>query len=85
VSPNPFNPAATIRFELARSGPVSLDVLDLRGRVVRTLTRENWPAGSHSLVWRGDDHGGRSVSSGVYLLRLRADRQIQLQRAVLVR
>lgn len=85
VSPNPFNPATTVRFELARAGAVSLDVLDLRGRVVRTLTRENWPAGRHSLVWRGDDHAGRAVSSGVYLLRLRADRQIQLQRAVLVR
>src|SRR5262249_45133664 len=37
VEPNPFNPSAVARFDVAHAGPVRLDLLDVRGRVVRTV------------------------------------------------
>jgi hypothetical protein len=81
--PNPFNPSTRITFDLpaprsaAGDVPVRLDVLDLRGRLVRRLLVQSLPAGRHGVLWDGRDDGGREVSSGVYWARLQvADRVI---------
>lgn len=68
--PNPFNPQTTISFELAEPGPVRLDVLDLRGRLIDTLVHGELSAGTHDAVWRGRDRWGRPVGSGTYVYRL---------------
>jgi hypothetical protein len=71
--PNPFNPATSIGFDLERSGPVRLAVMDLRGRLVRRLLDRDLPAGNHRIRWDGRDGAGRAMPSGVYLVRMRAD------------
>ena len=71
--PNPANPAVRIRFELARSGPVAVDVYDVLGRRIRRLAAQSLPAGQQELLWNGMDDQGRQVPSGTYLYRLRAD------------
>lgn len=83
--PNPFNPQTTISFNLARSGPVSLQIFDVRGQLVRTLLDTDLGPGTHAVVWDGRDRSGRSVGSGTYLSRLRADDSIQQQKMQLVR
>jgi hypothetical protein len=72
--PNPFNPSTRIPFEVpaARDGqPVRLEVLDQRGRQVRTLVAGSLPAGRHEAVFDGRDRAGNAVPSGGYLARLR--------------
>lgn len=74
--PNPFNPSTRIPFEVpaARDGAsVQLDVLDLRGRVVRSLVASALPAGRHEVVFDGLDRQGNQLPSGSYLARLRLD------------
>lgn len=76
--PNPFNPSTTVPFNVPeRLGPthVQLDVLDLRGRLVRTLLAAQRPAGSHQIVFDGRDDAGNVLPSGAYLVRLRVDGQ----------
>jgi len=71
--PNPFNPSTTIPFSIApeRDGAVvRLDVLDLRGRLVRTLVNAPLAAGRHVVSWNGLDLNSRVSPSGVYLLQL---------------
>jgi hypothetical protein len=68
--PNPFNPQTTLRFDIARAGPVSLEIYDLAGRRVITLVNESLPAGAHQRQWDGRDELGRTLSSGVYYGRL---------------
>jgi hypothetical protein len=70
--PNPFNPATTVEYAVPREGHVTLEILDLRGRVVRVLVDGRVPAGRHAAVWDGRDARGRSVASGLYLAHLRA-------------
>ena len=70
--PNPFNPATTIRFSLTEAGPAIVDVIDLQGRVVRTLHRGELPAGQTGLQWDGRDDVGRQVGSGTYVARVRS-------------
>lgn len=70
AAPNPFNPATEVRFELALAGHATLEVLDSRGRRVRTLVDGHLAAGLHRTGWQGRDQAGRQLASGVYHLRL---------------
>lgn len=73
--PNPFNPSTTIGFgvpEQASNAFVSLSVYNLLGQRVRTLIRQNLPAGTYSVIWDAKNDAGASVPSGVYFYRLDA-------------
>ena len=70
--PNPFGSGTLIRFELPARSTVSLEVFDIRGRRIKTLTRGEWQAGFHALEWNGRDTAGRRVGPGVYLYRMKA-------------
>ena len=85
VFPNPANPRVTIAFSLHEGGPVRLEVMDLRGRHVRTLLDDRRTAGAWDVRWDGDDEDGRPVASGVYLVRLRGAGRTDTDRVVLVR
>lgn len=77
--PNPFNPMTTIPFQLAdgQGGlAVKLEILDVRGRVVRTLVDGFRSAGiRHEVQWDGTDETGRRMPSGTYMSRLRVGGQ----------
>ena len=72
AAPNPFNPSTTLRFEVAAAGAVTVEVCDLRGRVVRTLADRVMAAGPASIAWDGRDDRGAALPSGVYLARVSA-------------
>lgn len=77
ASPNPFNPATKIRFDLPSAGAVKLTVHDLEGRRVRTLAEGSLPPGRHAYTWDGRGDGEMPISSGLYFVRLEsAGRQI---------
>lgn len=84
-APNPFNPRTTIRWEQAVSGPVEIDLYDLRGRLVRALVRTRVDPGRHGVEWDGTDDAGRPVASGTYLARLRAEGRVHGSRLTLIR
>jgi hypothetical protein len=68
--PNPFNPQTEISFGLPANGLVSIDVYDVMGRKVATVANEEMTAGYHSVIWKGTNDSGESVSSGVYFYKL---------------
>lgn len=63
--PNPFNPTTSIRFDVATSGQVTLEVYDTLGRLVDTLVNGQRTAGTHSVQFNASQ-----LSSGLYLYRL---------------
>jgi concanavalin A-like lectin/glucanase superfamily protein/FG-GAP repeat protein/Big-like domain-containing protein len=83
--PNPFNPATTIGFELARAGRVRVRVFDVAGRFVAGLVDRDFPAGRHKISWSGHDDRGRAVASGVYMYRLEGSDFVQTRRMALLR
>jgi len=85
VRPNPFNPATTVPFELARPGHAVVRVYDMSGRLVRTLVDEARPAGPQAVVWDGIDTQGRPAATGVYLVRLNAGGVERTVKATLVK
>lgn len=70
ISPNPFNPNTTIRYSVARPGPVRLEIYDIRGARVASLVDRNQDGGTYSVVWSGSGDHGERLASGVYLARL---------------
>ena len=68
--PNPFNPTTTISFELRQSGPTLLAVYDVSGRRIATLMEKPLDAGTHQVVWNGQDDAGRVTPSGIYFYEL---------------
>ena len=82
--PNPFNPHTTIGFEVESGAAVRLTIHDLRGATVRTLVDGVRQAGSHAVTWDGRNDAGSAVTSGVYVVRLRAGKETRMGRVVLV-
>jgi len=70
--PNPFNPETSIQFTLPCAEKVQLVIYNISGQKVRSLISDRMTAGIHSVRWDGRDETGQSVSSGIYLYRLRA-------------
>jgi hypothetical protein len=65
--PNPFNPVASFKYDLANEGDVDIRVFDMAGREIRQVVAENQKAGSYRAVI---DLTGKP--SGVYVLRMQA-------------
>jgi len=64
--PNPFNPATTVSFEMARANKIDMKIYDVSGKLVKTIVdNKNYTAGSHTVTVDMADH-----SSGVYFIML---------------
>jgi flagellar hook assembly protein FlgD len=83
--PNPFNPATTSSFDLARPEHLRLVISDVRRARVRTLVDENRPAGPHAVRWDGRDDAGASVASGIYFMRMQAGSYTEARKLVLLK
>jgi hypothetical protein len=84
--PNPFNPSTEVSFQVPEgTRNLSLDVYDLRGRLIRTLLEGLDSPATNEVIWDGRNDRGDLVASGVYLFRLVADEQSVTQRAVLLK
>lgn len=80
IAPNPAAGVIVIRFALAAGGPVSLDLLDVAGRKVATLSEGPRSAGVHEVRWNRERQ-----ADGVYLVRLRAGGLTEFGKLVLIR
>ncbi len=79
-SPNPFNAATSIRFELPSAMMTQLEVFSVNGQHIATLVSGSMNAGRHMAVWNGLDESGERVSSGVYFVRFRAGNMTDVHR-----
>ncbi len=70
ASPNPFGASTRVTCTVPRSARARVVVHDVAGRVVRSLFDGEWVAGAREVAWDGRDDAARSVSNGVYFLRV---------------
>jgi hypothetical protein len=68
--PEPFTQLTTLRYGLARPGPVVLAIYSVEGRLIRSLVTGAQAAGAYEATWDGLDGNGRPVTSGRYFIRL---------------
>lgn len=72
VTPNPVLGRARIGYDLPATSRVTIEALDIAGRIRRTLVDGPVPAGRHSVEWDGTDASGRGLAPGIYFLRMDA-------------
>jgi hypothetical protein len=78
--PNPFSDKTTIEFNLSKSSDVTIDVLNVSGEVVATITEARFSSGRHTLKW--EPYG---ITSGIYFYRMRTDSSTKTQKFLLIR
>jgi hypothetical protein len=70
--PNPFNPSTTIHYSIPEDAQVIIQIYDITGRIVKTLSNTRQSAGDYNVRWEGDNSSGSEVSAGMYFLKLNA-------------
>lgn len=80
VFPNPFNAQTIVRFSVPVATEVSLEVYDLNGRKVNTLSSGRIGSGYHELGW---DASG--FPAGVYFVRLYSGNEMLTRKVLLIR
>ncbi len=94
--PNPARRAACIKYQLPyrwstegrlnkKKYPVSINIHDVRGRVVRQLVHRPQAPGFHQVVWDGRGNSGNLVAAGTYFCRLQAGDHSGMRRITLLR
>ncbi len=83
--PNPFNPSTRIEYQIAMDAFVSIEVINLQGRIIQVLVHEPQSAGAHHVTWLGRDEDGREVASGVYFYRLQVEQHREVKRMLLLK
>lgn len=79
--PNPFKPETMIEYTVGKSAHVTLQIYDIKGRLVETLVNEQKSAGSYIKVWNAE-----SAAPGVYLYRLTVnDQAVATKRMILMK
>jgi flagellar hook assembly protein FlgD len=66
--PNPFNRQTEFVFAIEKSSQVRLSIYNTLGQKIQTVVRDNFNAGSHSVIWDAE-----AVPSGVYFARLETE------------
>ena len=84
VYPNPFNPVATIKFDipssLKGSEKVLLTIYDVKGRIVDTLLKQELMPGTYKIKW-----SAKYQASGMYFAQLRFGDVIKNQKVIFLK
>ncbi len=78
--PNPFNDRLNVSVDLPLSQAILLNVHDIQGRKVTTLSRGVQTAGLHHFTWDAKKHG-----SGLYLIVLETGQLKSVEKVLLIR
>lgn len=78
--PNPFNPVTYLKFQIPKPAFVKLAVIDLLGREIETLIKEQLNAGIYQIDWEAPNY-----SSGVYFYRIEAGDFVDVKKMVIIK
>jgi flagellar hook assembly protein FlgD len=69
--PNPFSMMTTINYTVPQSAPLTMRIVDMVGREVRTLiSNEFAESGNHSIQWDAKDDSGADIGAGNYVCEM---------------
>lgn len=83
--PNPFTGETELEIGLPASSDVNVEVFDVAGRKVSTITVKQAAAGWDKMAFSGRDSRGRPLASGVYFYRVHANGTTVTRKMVITR
>lgn len=78
--PNPFNPTTIIKYEILKTGFVSLKVFDVLGNEIAILVNEEQSAGNHHIEFNSPN-----LASGVYYYQFRFEEFVDSKKMVIIK
>ena len=78
--PNPFNSSTSIKVLLNKRGNIQINIFNLKGENIETLSKNNLNKGVNYFKWVPD-----KIPSGVYFLKLNFDNYVQTQKVLFVK
>lgn len=80
VQPNPFTESTSIWIRLLEKREVCIDIIDMRGKLVERLARENFNRGAHQFIWNADNR-----PDGIYFIKVKTGSRVYGRRIILLR
>lgn len=78
--PNPFNSSTIIEYSLLTNSDIRIDIFDITGRKIETLTKTNQQAGKHQITWKTENK-----ATGVYYYKIITGDYIQARKMMLLK
>jgi sugar lactone lactonase YvrE len=78
--PNPFNAYTVIEFSLDVPQNVILEIYDILGRRIETLSNSDYQAGTHRVTWETND-----TPSGIYYCRIGSNENVLVRKITLLK
>ena len=69
-----------IQYSLDKDLNISIQVYNLKGKLIDTLVDKHATAGKHNVMWNANNH-----PSGVYFIKTNTDRDIQVKKLLLLK
>jgi hypothetical protein len=78
--PNPFNPATTFRFSVPSRSHVSLEIINILGQKVATLSDSYYSPGIYDITWNTSE-----LASGIYFAKIHAGNFTATRKVVILK
>ena len=75
--PNPFTASTTIAFEVLQHGNVNINIHDMNGREIATITKGSFERGMHQVQF-----DALALKSGIYFCTLKTESGISNQKII---
>lgn len=84
--PNPFNPSTEIKFSLAESGNINLEIFNAKGQRIRSIINNQfYNSGFFSTTWDGKDENSNPCPSSVYFYRLTTSKNSSVKKMLMIK
>jgi hypothetical protein len=83
--PNPFNPTTTIKFDIIKTGLVTIKVYDILGREATTVVNEILRPGFYSVPFSINQFSNNGISSGVYFYKITTSEFTDIKKMLIVK
>lgn len=83
--PNPFNPSLNMIITIPYDSFLSVEIFDLNGRKIKTLSNQIVSSGNLKFEWDGLSDKGINVSSGVYFIHTKYDNQRIIKKVTMLK
>lgn len=83
--PNPFNPSTKFVIALPQTSHLEVVIYNILGQKVAAVADELREAGYHTLVWDGNTQTGVPAASGIYFVRMNAEKFSAVRKMMLLK
>ena len=83
--PNPFNPETTISYSVKERGPVTIEIYNLKGQLIKRLATKTDQNGLAQISWIALDENAKPVRNGIYFYRTICDSSSETGKLILLK